>query len=446
MKKTSKRVLSLTLAILMIFGVSSAAEAAPFTVPAARLTSEQIIGTIEMITPPTAPVVTFDRYGWAMGYDLSGLVVRASGDALTVPVDVNYDEVMSDTYQETIADGKLNWYFILLSKEINWKVGENQAILYIYAQQYVNFTVEYTAEDGTEYGHYEQALVFFSTVDITIQGVKEDSSNSNFSSATELTLANSPVDVSIPKELPDEAYRSKFFKFSPAEDGYYIFESEGAIPSQSFYTREGEWLTLAGLETHITIYDENGYYISSDYGFWEEARVGVNLDAGTNYYIEAGAYPYGDYKLSVRKFDGQLKAKEYFTVYYHDYWDFASVLEGTTWNIDDLEFSYDSVTMQGYGEWMYGFQNGTGWLTIYAPDGETITVRYKVTYSPEQWLCVILLGGWYWMKWTTIGPFSLTENFMGMMYYYGIGNSLFDVFSDLGFPYWMISWLLALNI
>ena len=65
----------------------------------------------------------------------------------------------------------------------------------------------------------------------------------------------------------------------------------------------------------------------------------------------------------------------------------------------------------------------------------------RVQYSPAQWLCVIFLGGFYWMKWTEIGPFSLLREIRNMLDY-GIAYSIFDVLSDLGFPYWMISWLI----
>ena len=452
MKKTLKHTLAILLALLVVLtagGVAASAAPAPQAAPP-RGPVMQAAETLEILTPPTDPCVVIDRWGDRYGTpDLSGMEFRAGGGDLAATVDVSYDTVMSDAYIKTITQGKLNWYFYVYldwdTQPDGWVVGDNDAILVVYATKYDNFVVEYTDPGGTEYGYYEQVYVYYAETALTVRAEADADTTLDFSSAVELKL-NIAGAVSIPEPPEDEDTDLALFKFTPDADGYYIFRSQGAQPYREFYNREGEWLTLPGVHPYAALYDESGFWMDYASGYdGDDFSLRTNLRGGKTYYLAASAWPFGDYTVTVSKFDAVLKVNsEYVIVNYHDFLDLEALLAGTTWDIyDDLYFSYDHVTLQRFGYSRFcGIQNGTGWMRIYAPDGTTVNIRYKVTYSFKQWLCVIFLGGWYWMRWTEYGPFNLKEQWQALMDTWGLKNAIFDVLSDFGFPYWMISWLL----
>jgi hypothetical protein len=95
---------------------------------------------------------------------------------------------------------------------------------------------------------------------------------------------------------------------------------------------------------------------------------------------------------------------------YHSLLCWDELLEGTTWDLWQLNIDYDPAFFGT--EWYYGIyaigatKRGDTTITITAPDGTSATVKVHIDYSPAQWACVILLGGWAWMPYTDYGPFN----------------------------------------
>ena len=452
MKKTWKSVLAVILAAIMTLGVSTAAAAAAprqSMAPPLRGTGapgiQDVGDSLEIVTQPMG---TFDTAYGPWDTDLSGMVIKVGGAAFDPPVTVAYDEVTQDSYREAVYDGKINWYF---SVEPDWElsddwnaVGPNPAVLYVWATKYTNFQVQYTDPDtGKEYGVFSETEVFFATAKITVTGVNSGG-GLDVSSAVELK-PGVPGGVSIPVPGEGEEPESVLFKFTPETGGYYRFTSSGGKYAQHLYTIDGEHLYLPGVYPWGTLYDEHGRWMEYA-GFgnaWPDFSIGAWLEKGKAYYLETSCWEGGSYTVSVSPFEARLQALEFIDVAYHDYVDLNTLLAGTTWDRDDLRFYYDGATLGQNWRGFYGIDNGTGIMWIYAPDGASAETRIRVRYSLAQWLCVLFLGGGYWMKWTELGPFSLQREIQNMLGY-GIGYSIFDVLSDLGLPYWMISWLLNL--
>lgn len=445
MKKAMTRALAGLLVLLTLAAGTTVAGAAPalrgIPVPGA---GTQAADTIEITAWPSPSVYV---YRWGSDTpDLSGLKFTASGAGIGA-LNIEYDEVMSSAYIMDVYKGRLSWYFDVSldwdAQPEGWRAGVNQAVLLIYATKFTDFVVEYTAPNGKEYGYFKQEFVFEASKPVTITGIIDSVLDPAFENAALLEL-DKPADVSIPEPPEDEEREAALFKFTPAASGYYTFSSLGAQPGmyEPLYTEDGEWLDAPGVAPEVYIYDEFGFYVDDGYGYGgRELRLRTCLEGGKTYYLRATAWPYGDYTLTVTRFDARLKVNAaHVTVYFHDYVGLEALLAGTTWDLDDLYFSYDAVTLRNGWEGLYGYQNGTGRLTIHAPDGSQETVSYRVTYSFRQWLYVIFLGGFYWMKWTSIGPFDFNQQWRHLLDY-GIGNGLFDALSDLGLPYWMIAWL-----
>jgi len=60
-----------------------------------------------------------------------------------------------------------------------------------------------------------------------------------------------------------------------------------------------------------------------------------------------------------------------------------------------------------YLDYFFAIKAGTTYIIFTAPDGSVAITKVTVKYTPLQWFCVIALGGWFWMKYTPLGEFSL---------------------------------------
>jgi len=119
-----------------------------------------------------------------------------------------------------------------------------------------------------------------------------------------------------------------------------------------------------------------------------------------------------------------------FKMYYHETLE-DTLLKDCGWPIYRLNVECDDA----FFGWYEAIKCGATTVTITAPDGSSATVKITVQYSFIQWLCVVFLGGWYWMPFTYTGPFSLKNEIahlqeeLGMSPWQGILYFLFGIFA-----------------
>ncbi|MDR0530577.1 MAG: hypothetical protein LBG83_00720 [Oscillospiraceae bacterium] len=486
MKKTATKTLSILLAALMLLGVGgTAGAAADATADAgsATLTTTQATppplmkGAQKSFAPQAAPqdaeddangTVTIQTAGTASGeiyfysdgyanletIDLSGLVIQAKGGQLKQEETVEYDTATGEG--DSPALGKLTWTFGVRldwdKQPDGWKLGDNEARLIVNGLEYTNFTLVKT-ENGIEYGTFEQERVFYGETPITLHCTEPSSRWMSY--PRQPLLLNTAVEVQV-------SDTETVFEFQPDESGYYEFRSSGGQNGQTLYPKDGEGdpLTMPYIDPQGQLHDEKGRYLAYSDDSYSDGEgtldfcIGYHLEKDKTYYLRTAAWGDGKYTVKVTKeADRVLKVKSNeIRIAYHDEIELlqAGILEGTTWDMDVLRFSYDAEKLNVYyWYWWYespgefyvaGKERGAHDLTITAPDGSHVTITVRVKYSFAQWMCVIFLGGWAWMKYTDYGKFSLQKNIADLLYY-GVGNGLYDLLTDWGVPSRWVSWM-----
>jgi len=428
MKKSVKRVLALLLALLMTLGLSTAASAAapPKKPPqlsssAAALDQAAPNWTLSITTQPTN--TSFEMH--MEEPNLSGMVVSVSGGIFTAPTSIAYDTVAGDTAQ---AQDKILWEFWVGYPDIGWVVGNNTAVLYVWAYQCTDFHVV-TTDSGKDYGYFDQELVFEGQTAITVVATPFD-----LGGAARTLTPDIPSTVTL-----DDGYYVDVFKFTAPSDGFYSFTSDGGQYGGTFYSQDGDVLMRDTIDPWAELYDADGYFLA-----WDDDRGGNwnfaifrQLKQGEVVFLVVGGYaqPQANVTITATRVAAtqpvlQLKSND-ITVNFHELISLETLLEGTGLEPEDvwIDYDYEYIDYSWWDGGLYGVKHGVSSVTITAPDGSAAQVKITIKYSAAQWLSVILLGGWAWMPFTSVGPFNLL-NEIKLLLDYGILNGLLDLFFD----------------
>jgi len=436
MNKAIKRTLAALLAILMLLGAGTAASAAPAKSPqmsgsatgAVTQADADPAGTMTIKAQPTK--TTFKLYEERP--DLAGMVITVQGGEFASAKDIAYDAVTD----LTPAKDRILWYFDLEPADWDswWVEGENDAVLYVYAYKCTNFT-QVEKVDGVWYGTFDQELVFYGSAAIKVTAIGRERGDERI-----LTL-DPPATVSVGEVSVDAR-----FKFTALQDGYYKFFSEGGKCGGILYSEDGDIIERKTIDPRAELYDKDYNWLGydddrgGDYNF----AIYQQLKAGDAVYLNVYGWASepADFTVAVTRLGAErpeLKLKNTeIKADYHGYIDVEALLEGTGLTIDDVRLECDYEYFSSW--WWYNpfaAKRGTGNIVIEGPNGEIGTVKVKIDYSLTQWLCVIFLGGWAWMEYTSPGPFNL-GNEIRNLFDYGVGNSLNVLFEDW---YWALySW------
>ncbi|MCL2495340.1 MAG: hypothetical protein FWE98_06765 [Oscillospiraceae bacterium] len=435
MKKTLKRGLALLLAILLTLGVSAvasaAAPAAPMKAPELTAAAVDLAAlppcVLEITTQPTD--TTFVMYEEQP--NLAGLVITASGGGLDAPAVVDYDAAITD---RTPAKDKFVWdFYVQRNYDVGWVVGDNQAMLYVWGYQWTTFHPEKEI-DGVWYGTFDQEEVFFWYTAITVKAIARTTSMENalvLALDTPAKLELLPYVTWADGSVSCEAYQ--WYKFTAPQDGYYIFRSDGAERGRTLYSEDGEAYRVNTIDPWAYLCDKDGNWLDDDddsYGNYNFA-IYRQMKANELVYLYVGAYSGEEATIDVvvsRLGDTQpvlkLKGNEVRAVY-HEHIDFSGLLEDEDqdwWYIS----KYDSSCLR-YG--VYGIKRGVTYVTLATQDGRSAQVKVTIEYSLSQWLCVIFLGGFIWLPYTSYGTFNLFWE-IGNLLGYGVGNALIELFAD----------------
>ena len=425
MKHTLQKSLAVLLALLMLLGVSATgAAAAP--IKKLKLSAQanelkaayDFDGTVTVTTPGTAEVTLYydswDEEYYFHEFDLSGLVLSASGGKLSAAQTIDYDTAMKGNLQGDNIYWDINFALDQVKQPNGWQLGANQVTLYVQGTRCSDFELV----DGI-YGEFKkEENCFNGEVHITINGVEEPfTSDLDFQSAEELVL-DVPKDVSIPRTelIPDccgdsyEETEQKLLKFTPAESGNYSFRSSGAKDGRTLFTEDGERHYFPGIDPWANLYDEDGRYLKYGDDNRGDADHPCNfvifyaLEAGKTYYLLTSAYGGGDYTVRVEASSKKLVVPQTeICIKYGEYVAIEDLVKGTTWAITELavesgyELEQHWVYMDGgrdYVEGISGREPGETWLDIYAPDGEYVEITVKVKYTLGYLLRYYVLGGW----------------------------------------------------
>lgn len=439
MKKPLTKALATLLATLLLLGAGAvSAGAAPGETPAPRPALRAVSGelqaagkaaSLEIVTPGKAQA---NLYNYGSGYyeldtwDLDGLVLKASGGGLAKPQTIDCDDVYAqDRYKPKV--GKIVWdVWVNLNwreQSEGWLVGENQAIVCAQAWQYTAF-VPTKVIDGVQYGYFESEHVFYGETPIVITGVcSQDPLEIDKEAATALSLGVE-ADVSIAAwdwETEDQSYQ--WFKFTPAESGLYVFKSNGGRYSENLWTEDGEEQYFPGISPYATLFDENGCYMTYDYGSAGNRNflMRATLEAGKTYYLRATTYNSegGAYTVVVKNEAPKslaAKANE-ITIKNGEYIDMADLVEVTGWELEELYVSCEGYSLvheeeydEYYGWYVKGFtaySPGTETLYISAPNGAQVKITVTVKFS--------VAGLWQTMKATLSTLKELTRNIPGAL-------------------------------
>jgi len=446
MKHTLKKSLAVLLVLLMLLGAMAAGAAAAETEP--KLTVK---------TPGTAEATLRYRYGSCelMKYDLSGLVLEASGGGLSAPQNIDYDTAEKGSLQ----GDNIRWqvYFDGLDTEAQpdgWVLGANKVILEVYGYQYSDFRV-IREIDGVEYGHFETVEECFEgRVAVTLNGVEDTTADIlDMQSAEELTLGQ-PKAVSIPEPAKVMHYdywdyeeaESRLFKFTPAASGQYCFRSNGAMSGESFYTEDGELHAFSMINPNGALFDENGHILASGYNNNGDTEHRYNfaiyyeLEAGKTYYLQTSAYGGGDYTVRVDVSSKKLVIpKKEITIKVGESVSLADLVAGTTWNIEELNFwaswrgaatldeEWDDDYYGYHAKNLTGVKRGTATLAIETPDGEYAEIEVTVKHTFWSWVRYYLLSGWF---------FDMADGDMPADTFLGnLGGGLISIGTILALPF-----------
>ena len=300
MKKALTKALAIFLAALLLPGAvpASAAPGKPQAPRAASPTDDESIqGTLEIIDPGKAQM-TFDSCGYWDEPDLSGLVLKASGGKLAAPQTVKYDEAVTEEARKPKA-GKIVWYFGVAhdpeAEAGGFTEGENKALLCAAGYQYSAF-IPTKVIGGVQYGRFEEEPVFYGEAPVTVTVLRDWAA----------VLQSDIVELALDVPVRVKAEPCLWFRFAPAETGYYRFESDGAEYDEILWTEDGEYRYDTGLDPYAELYDENGKYLAGDDdgGIDGNFLVHHTLQAGKTYYLRVtSSYREGEYTVTVRKTD-----------------------------------------------------------------------------------------------------------------------------------------------
>ncbi|MDR1465187.1 MAG: hypothetical protein LBJ11_07820 [Oscillospiraceae bacterium] len=452
MKHPGKKLLALLLAVTLLFSgaVAVGAAAAPAAdlpgnaslrraaVAAPKLPGEpsqfhagspKLAGEGDTLTIVTAPTDT----SFQIGYDspnLSGLVLRASGADLPSDQTIDYTAAIAG---QALGEGKIVWDFGIYPENW-WQEGENNAWLYVDGYRYSNFQVMYTDPDTQEeYGYYENIdWVFGASVQLMVIGLPEEHTLPPEALAAPSLTLDTAADVDLPAWDPETEDRPVvWLKFQAPADGWYRFTSDGGKYGEQWYNREGDYIYVSGVDPLADLYGSDGLWMNynDDSGENHNFRMTQYLEKDQVVYLRACAYNEKavSYTVTVTAIAEPESIQSKLTVYYHDFVDIAALLEDMGWNESDVWVEWDEhFTRDCRG--LYAVLRGKGYLWINTPDG-TVRVEVTVKYSPAQWLCVIFLGGWAWMKYTLPGPFDLCANIRELSYY-GVDEAIRTLLRD----------------
>ncbi|MCL2301055.1 MAG: hypothetical protein FWC27_13010 [Firmicutes bacterium] len=431
MKKSLKRGLAAFLAALMVLGLGTAASAAPAKKSAgpprpyesASSAAEQAAanGTVSI----TAWKPEDNKFMMHLGeLFLTGLEVSVSGGIFTAPAAVKYNDVGGDVTQK---QDKILWDFWVESPDAGWAAGENTAALWVRAYKCTVFH-PVTEDGGTQYGYFEQELVFEASTPIKVIVLPFDLG----AAATVLGLAPATGTVRL-----SDGYDAETFKFTAPQDGYYSFKSAGGQYGGTFYSKDGAVLERGYVDPWAELYDKDGYYLAGDDdrgGDWNFA-VYQQLKAGDVVYLLVGGYAWPDdtdITVTITRMGAAqpalaLKSND-ITVNFHESIGLDALLEGTGYGLNDLRVDYDwDYIDYWWSEGMFALKRGVTTLTLDAPDGSAAQVKVTIRYSAMQWLCAVLLGGWAWLPFTSYGPFNLAKE-IKLLFDYGLLASLRELF------------------
>ncbi|MDR2686413.1 MAG: hypothetical protein LBB75_01570 [Oscillospiraceae bacterium] len=421
MNKATKRILAALLAALMVLGVSTAAAAAPSKSPrrsggastgTTAAAPADPAGTLAIKTQPSS--TSFKLYEESP--DLAGLVVTAQGGGLAAATDVSYDAV----FNLNPAKGRILWSFYVepADSESWWVEGENDAVLYVYGYQCTEFhRVEKVG--GVWYGTFDEEIVFYGNT-----GIKVTATVSQSSRERTLTLDK-------PEKVNYDGWNPSLFKFTAPRDGYYKFFSEGGKFGGTLYSEAGDEYEKKSVDPWAYLLGEDYDWLGDDDDSGGDLNFAMyrQMKANEVVYMYAGGYSEDpiSYTVSVTRLGDKCPAlplkKTEIKAVFHEYIDIDALLDGGL-TIEDVRCSYD---WEYFDSWWYnvpyGIKRGTTNITIQGPNGEVGTVKVKIDYSFEQWMCAIFLGGWAWLKYTGIGPFNLADEIRNL-FDYGVVDSL----------------------
>jgi len=185
----------------------------------------------------------------------------------------------------------------------------------------------------------------------------------------------------------------KGFVFTAAEYGWYSFNITGDTSGHPFIS-----VRHLGNESH-----------SLDFVCSYAHSVSLFLNSDETVQVAAttlGGYFTGSFNITAAPAVLSVP-DETFKVRYHGIVPWSDILANTTYEPRALNIAlsgggFDPIAVEGW----YAGQRGEHSFTILAPleTGEEASFNVKVEYDLLQWLCVIFLGGFIWMKWT---PFSV---------------------------------------
>jgi len=444
MKQAIKHALAILLATLLVLGVSTAASAAagpPKQRGAAAAFFQAAGGTATITTQPAD--TTFEIY--SQDPNLSGMVLEVDGGAFAAPETIVYDDVANDF---TLGPGKILWYFMVWPNDTEawWQVGPNDATLYVSAAQCATFHVMEVA-DGVEYGYYDFDDVFSAEVPITVTGVVYD--QFPYAAAAQLTL-DVPATALIPATDPFTGNTSGvWFKFTAPADGHYRIQSDGGRFPEYWYDQDGNYRDFPPIDPFGTLYSQDGAFLDWDDDFAGSLNflMFFSLKRGESVYLFAELYWFNEapvsYTVTVTAYEpGTLALTETeITVNYHDYINLYELLEDMDYNNLRIKNS-GGIVAQIAVDALVAIERGTATVTLQTDDGRTAALKVTVKYSFRQWLCVIFLGGWAWIKYTGFGPFDLRGEIQRLRDY-GINYALYELFVyGWGWPAWLFSWLI----
>ena len=235
-------------------------------------------------------------------------------------------------------------------------------------------------------------------------------------SAVPLTL-DVPMPVYIADPEQGKVPESKWFKFTPEEDGeyWYVYRSEalGVLPQVRHYDSAGNPP------------DFGIGFLSSPEGLWVMWVV-CTLEAGSTYYLGANVLSWeegGDYTTTVTRNAPEnnpwrLVAPEKVTLKPNERIYIEELLKGSiirgipsAFEIRSTGVVYSNSPADLSFDYFYGIMPGKGtisidsWLTSeYKTATIEVTIEDDTANDPRcnftlwQWFCYIFLGGWIWMK------------------------------------------------